>query len=135
MPYPKIILKSYRDERVKAGHLWIFSNEIERIESPAIPGGIVDIYSNHKHFLGRGFFNPHSLISARFLTWVYEPIDAAFFARRIERSYKIRNLLYPKESAYRLIFGESDFLPGLVIDRYGDCFVFQSYCLGMDLLM
>lgn len=135
MTYSKIVLKSHHDERIQKGHLWVFSNEIARIEESASGGSLVDLYSHNGQFLGKGFFNPHSLISARILTRENETIDSAFFSRKIEKAYKNRTLLYPGENSYRLVFGESDFLPGLVIDRYENCFVVQSYCLGMDILM
>lgn len=134
MLIPKIYLKSGRDQRVLLGHLWVFSNEIERIEGTAEPGAIIDIHSHRKHFLGRGFFNPHSLIAARILTRRDQVIDVRFFSKRIEKAKHVREFLFPGETAYRLIFGESDFMPGLVIDRFENCFVIQSYCLGMDLL-
>ena len=115
------------------GHLWVFSNEIEKAE-PASPGALVDIYSNQKRFLGRGFYNPHSLIAARILTYNDEKIDQKFLAERVKNAALCREEIYPKESSYRLIFGESDFLPGLIVDRYGETFVIQSNALGMDLL-
>lgn len=131
----KIFLKSHCDERAQQGHLWVFSNEIERVEGAIVASSIAEIYSNQKKFLGCGFYNPSSLISARLLSRQQERIDSDFFAKKIEAAAKHRALLYPGESSYRLLFGESDFLPGLVIDRYENCFVIQSYCLGMDLLM
>src|SRR3989338_6208484 len=121
MPFPKIILKSRRDQRILAGHLWVFSNEIEHMDGTPDPGGLVDILSHKKQFLGRGFFNPNSLISARILTFRDEKIDAHFFAAKLEIAQRSRALLYPEESSYRLVFGESDLLPGLVIDRLENC--------------
>ena len=134
MTLPKILLKPRRDGRVELGHQWVFSNEIgsaEKIE----PGGLADIFSARKKFLGRGFYNPHSLIAARILTRKEEPLDAAFFRKRIAQAKSLRAEILPGETAYRLVFGESDFLPGLVIDRLDKTFVIQSYALGMDLLL
>lgn len=135
MAYSKIILKPNQERRILNGHLWIFSNEIEKTDPAIEPGSIVDICSHKGKFLGRGFYNPHSLISARILTLTDEPIDTNFFSKKIEAAQQIRSFIYPQESCCRLIFGESDFMPGLIIDRYNNCFVCQSYCLGMDRLM
>lgn len=132
---PKIFLKSREEKRILQGHLWVFSNEIAQAEGPPEPGSIVDIYSHQRKFLGRGFCNPHSLIACRILTHKEEEIDLPFFARRVAQAKRFREKHFPRESSYRLIFGESDFLPGLIVDRYGEIFVVQSYCLGMDLLL
>ena len=135
MAYPKIFLKNRRDERVSEGHLWVFSNEIEKVDGSFSAGGLADLYSAKKQFLGRGFYNPRSLIAARILTRREEKIDEAFVARALQKARDLRETLFPGESSYRLVFGESDFLPGLVIDRLEDVFVIQSYCLGSDRLV
>ncbi len=132
---PHIYLKSRDDERLLAGHLWIFSNEIDRIEGSVKRGDLIGVYSHRKKFLGRGFYNPKSLIAARLLTVRDEPIDAAFFSKKMETAKALREFIRPGENTYRLIFGESDGFPGLVIDRFENCFVIQSYCLGMDVLL
>ncbi|MBI3012855.1 MAG: class I SAM-dependent rRNA methyltransferase [Elusimicrobia bacterium] len=117
------------------GHLWVFSNEIAAYEGALSPGCLIDLYNHRDKFLGRGFCNPHSLISIRLLTRQDEELDDAFFSRAIEKSFLCRKSLFPDEDAYRLIFGESDGLPGLVVDRFGKTAVVQSSCLGMDLLL
>ena len=129
----KIFLAAHREKRLSQGHLWIFSNEIERSENVQ-DGELVEIYSHQNKFLGIGFYNSHSLIAARILSVTRRNIDVSFFAERIRTAQILRANLYPKDSAYRLIFGESDALPGLIVDRYDDTFVIQSYCLGMDKL-
>lgn len=134
MPYPKIVLKNNCDRRILAGHLWTFSNEIEQVELGIEPGAIADLYSKKNRFLGRGFYNPHSLIAVRLLTFEDQTIDSQFFLSRIKKARTFRDSLFLGEHAYRLIFGESDFLPGLVVDRFDKTFVIQSNCLGMDLL-
>ncbi len=135
MEYPQVYLKPHSEKRVEEGHLWVFSNEIDKAEEDVTPGGLVDIYSARKQFVGRGFCNPHSLIALRILTHKPEEIDEAFIEARIRNALFLREELFPGETAYRLVFGESDFLPGLIIDRFGDVFVVQSYCLGIDLLL
>ncbi len=127
-----IILKSKEESRLKNGHLWVFSNEIARAEGEILPGTIVDVLSSKREFLGRGFCNPHSLIACRLLTCKDEKIDESFFEKRLSDAVKMRESLYPSEKSYRMVFGESDFLPGLVIDRYEDHFAVRSYCKGMD---
>ncbi len=131
---PRIYLKSRDDARLLQGHLWVFSNEIERSEGSPKPGEIIDVYSHRQKFLGRGFYNPKSLIAARLLTTTDQSVSSAFFSNKIRSAKALRESLYPGETSYRLIFGESDGLPGLVIDRFENCFVIQSYCLGMDVL-
>ena len=134
MPYPKIVLKNNCDRRILAGHLWTFSNEIEQVDAGIKPGELADLYSKKNLFLGRGFYNPHSLIAVRLLTFEDQAIDTQFFLNRIKKAESFRDSLFFGDHAYRLIFGESDFLPGLVVDRFDKTFVIQSNCLGMDLL-
>lgn len=135
MEHPKLYLNPHRDERLMSGHLWVFSNEIERTEGTLSPGGFIDVYSHRKKFLGRGFYNAHSLIAARLLSRSDEPIDSKYFTRKLGEAAALRSQVYPDSETYRLIFGESDGLPGLIIDRFQNCFVIQSHCLGMDVLM
>jgi 23S rRNA (cytosine1962-C5)-methyltransferase len=135
MSLPIIYLNSHEDDRILKGHLWSFSNEIERKEGDPKPGDLVDLYSHRKKFLGRGFYNPHSLIAFRMLSRQEELIDTEFFARRIAAAHRLRSRLYPDEKSYRLVFGEADFMPGLIIDRFEDTLVLQSHTLGMDRLL
>src|SRR3989344_8018572 len=135
MDAPRVFLKPGRDKRAEAGHLWVFSNEIDKAEEDLTPGGIVDIYSSRSKLIGRGFCNPQSLISLRILTSKPEPIDEAFISKKIQAAQNLRDQILPGETAYRLLFGESDGLPGVVVDRLGDVFVVQSYCLGADKLL
>jgi len=127
-------LKKNEDRRIRAGHLWIFSNEIENLNQGFEPGEIVDVVSRGGNYLGRAYVNPHSLICGRLLTRTEEAIDVEFFASRIRRAADFRRLLYPEEETYRLIFGESDGLPGVVVDRYGEVAVVQINAAGMERL-
>lgn len=126
-------LRKNEDRRVRAGHLWIFSNEIANLDQPFVPGEIVEVVTFGGTFAGRGYINPQSLITVRLLTREREPVDEHFFARRISQSGALRRRLYPEEQAYRVIFGEADGLPGLVIDRYADVYVLQVSTLGMNI--
>ena len=117
---------------MRGGHPWIFSNEIAEIEGAPEPGGLVEVTDERGAFLGRAYWNPRSLIAARVLTRGRDEIDAAFFVKRIERAVKFREGTLPGEPALRLVYGESDQLPGLVVDRYGDVLVAQVLTLGME---
>lgn len=126
-------LKKNEDRRVRAGHLWIFSNEVLSSEKEFVPGETVDVISYGGSFVGRGYINPQSLIAVRLLTRQREAIDGQFFAARIDRANRLRRILYPHEETYRMVYGEADGLPGLVIDKYGDVVVVQVSTLGMHL--
>jgi len=133
--YPSVILKPKEEGRLIGGHLWAFSNELTTVPSPAEPGMIADLYHAQKGFLGRGFYHPHSLIAFRVLTdQKDQEIDAAFFEKRFQSAMDYRELVYPGLRAYRWIFGESDRLPGLLVDRYGDYLVVQCVSAGMEKL-
>ena len=125
-------LKKNEHRRVRAGHLWIFSNEIANLAEEFTPGELVDIVNHAGGYLGRGYINPQSLISVRVLTRSREIIDKEFFAQKIGRALELRRRLFPDEQTCRVIFGEADGLPGLVIDRYADVIVVQVSTLGMQ---
>ncbi len=127
----KLKLKKKHETRIHKGHLWVFSNELEEIP-PAAPGIIAELYDTRNNSFGYGFYNPHSLISFRLLK-TSEPPAGAFFAERITNALKLRRSVLPGENAYRLVFGESDLLPGLIIDKYEDYFAIQLLAAGMEL--
>jgi 23S rRNA (cytosine1962-C5)-methyltransferase len=117
---------------VRGGHPWIFSNEVEFWSGDVADGGLVDVNDHRGAFLGRAYVNRHSLIAARILTRGRDEIDTAFFVKRFERAKRLRDAVYPGEAAVRLVYGESDQLPGLVVDRYGDWLAVQVLTLGME---
>lgn len=127
----KIILKKNEHRRIIAGHLWVFSNEIESEEEFLVNGCIADLYSHNKIFLGRGVYNKNSLISFRLLSCIREDINKDFFTKSFRVAGDKRNKFF-SDKYYRLINGESDYLPGLIIDRYNDCFSVQIFSLGME---
>ncbi|HTK31218.1 MAG TPA: class I SAM-dependent rRNA methyltransferase [Candidatus Saccharimonadaceae bacterium] len=129
---PRLTLRKNQDRRVRGGHPWIFSNEIADLEDGAEDGGLVDVTDVRGAYLGRAYLNRHSLIAARVLTRRRETIDAAFFVRRFERAKRLREGLLPGARALRLVFGESDQVPGLVVDAYGDVLVAQILTLGIE---
>ena len=128
----KLVLKKGEDRRVRGGHPWIFSNEVELWQGDVVDGGLVDVTDHRGAFLGRAYVNRHSLITARILTRGRDEIDTAFFVKRLERAKRLRDAVYPDEPAVRLVYGESDQLPGLVVDRYGDWLAVQVLTLGME---
>lgn len=132
MAAPRLILRKNQDRRVRGGHPWVFSNEIGEIDGAPEPGGLVDVMDARGAFLGRAYWNPQSLIAARLLTRGRDPIDTAFFVRRIERALRLRDSVLPGAHAVRVIYGEADQLPGLIVDRYGDVLVAQVLTLGME---
>ena len=126
-----ITLRKTRETRVRGGHPWIYASEIENVDGPFENGDIVDVADFRGKFIGRGFYNPASQISLRILTRRDEPCDRAFFARRIRDAWEYRKLLCDPDSC-RLIYSESDFLPGLVVDKFADILVLQSLSLGIE---
>ena len=124
-------LKTGREASLLGGDLWVFSNELSAVKA-ADPGVVARLTTAGGRLLGVGYYNPASLIAWRLLSREGEEIDAAFFARRLDAARLLREKLFPGESSYRLCFGESDGLPGLVIDRYEDVFVIQAMAAGID---
>lgn len=125
-------LKKNQDRRLRSGHPWVFSNEIEEYAGPVEDGDILDVMDHRGAFLGRGYVNRRSLIAVRILTRGRDEIDAAFFAKKIERAIAYREGLYPGDDAMRIVNAEGDGLPGLVVDKYGDVLSVAIQTLGMD---
>lgn len=130
-----IILNKNISRRVENGHPWIFSNEVntgKEKDTNAKPGEIVEVYTFDKKFIGRGYYNPQSQISVRLLTRdKNEAIDAAFFYSRIKQAWEYRQRIGYTENC-RLIFGEADDMPQLIIDKFNDYYVIQTLALGID---
>ncbi len=126
-------LKAKEEHRLNKGHYWVFSNELEKVDTTIPAGTIVRLIGSRGETLGTGFYNPHSLISIRLITkgagelhkdFIFENLDAAFTYRK---QFGIRKY-------GRMCFGEADFLPGLTVDRYGDYLVIDILTAGMELL-
>jgi len=133
--YPVLRLKRHEERRVVAGHLWVFSNEIDTDATPLAgltPGSLVTLESDRGKFLGYGYANPHSLIAARILSRHagFQP-GQGLLTHRLNVALALRERLYPRPY-YRLVHGESDELPGLVVDRYADTLVVQIGTAGME---
>ena len=127
----QVYLKRGEENDIFAGHLWVYDNEVEHIEGAVIPGDIVDVLNFRGAFLGRGYINPKSKILVRIMSFDREEIDKAFLRRKIAAAFAFRKTLGLKNS-YRAVFGEADYLPGLTVDKFNDCFVIQTLALGID---
>jgi len=128
----KVYLKKKISRRIESGHPWIFGNEVNTIDGEATGGETVEVYTHDKKFVGKGYINPQSQILVRLLTRdKAEVIDEAFFYGRLKEAWEYRQKLGYTENC-RLIFGEADFMPALIIDKFNDYFVLQTLALGMD---
>lgn len=135
--FPAATLKPNEERRIQRGHLWVYRNEFATLPELA-DGAVFDIFSASRRFVGRGFYQATGGIASRILSRRQEPIDREFFLKRLETAQRLRRMLFPDSSVYRWVYGESDFLPGLVVDRYGSVAVAHSSCafyqLHQDLL-
>ncbi|HVP34481.1 MAG TPA: class I SAM-dependent rRNA methyltransferase [Steroidobacteraceae bacterium] len=132
-----LVLKRGEERRLAAGHLWVFSNEIDTARSPLrafAPGELAQLRTHRDAFVGHVYVNPNALICARILSRAEaQPVDGALLERRLSMALALRERLHP-EPYYRWVFGESDALPGLVLDRYGDVVVGQIATAGIEAL-
>lgn len=129
----RITLNKNEERRIKSGHPWVFSNEIREVAGDRTAGVVAELYDAAGGFIGVGHYNPHSLIAFRLVSRQREDIDTfEFFERRVAAALAHRRTRYPGLTSYRAVYGESDFLPGLVVDRYGDYLSVQLLSAGMD---
>lgn len=127
-----VYLRQKISHRIQNGHPWIFANEVKTIEGDPDGGEIAEVFTHDKKFIGRGYINPKSQIIVRLLTRNREEIvDDTFFYRRILEAWHYRSKLGYIENC-RLIFGEADQMPQLIIDKFNDYFVIQTLALGID---
>jgi len=127
----KVFLRKKIAHRIANGHPWIFGNEVEKIDGEVNAGDIVEVYYADKKFCGCGYINPKSQILVRLLTRKKETINEDFFYNKILASWKYRQQIGYTENC-RLIFGEADEMPALIIDKFNDYFVIQTLAYGMD---
>lgn len=124
---PTATLKAREERRLLRGHLWAYRNEFQQV--PELPdGALVDVFSESRRFVGRGFYQREGGIAVRLLCRHQEEISGAFFQRRLQSARALREQIFPGADVYRWIFGESDGLPGLAADRYGSVVSAQSAC-------
>ncbi len=127
----KVLLKKRIAPRIANGHPWIYGNEIESISGDITPGDIVDVFFAGEKFCGRGYINQQSQIAVRLLTRKKEEINEQFFYKKIEAAWLYRQKIGYTENC-RLVFGEADELPALIIDKFNDYFVIQTLSFGID---
>lgn len=136
MSYKKVFLKPGKEESLKRFHPWVFSGAIARVEGEPEEGEVVDVYTSKKEFIACGHFQIGS-IAVRVLSFRQEPIDHAFWVRRLQVAKDLRCALgvlgNPQNNTYRLVHGEGDNLPGLIIDVYDHTAVMQAHSAGMHL--
>ncbi len=121
-----------RQKRVLEGHPWIFRSDIDSAGSGCQPGDVVAVVDHRGRWIGKGYYNPVSQIAVRMLTYEDEPVDEAFFQRRIEAAWERRRRLLEDSSSCRVVFGEADSLPALIVDKFSDVLVIQTLALGID---
>ncbi len=131
---PHILLKPGREKSLLRRHPWVFSGAIHSVEGNPASGSTVDLLSAEGHFLARASYSPASQIRARVWTFEDEPVDEEFFRKRIRAAIHARDTwrLAPDTDSYRLLYAESDGLPGLIVDRYNDILVLQSLTAGSE---
>lgn len=134
MPYPKVILQKGKEHSLRRKHHWVFSGAIARHEEGILPGNLVSVYSSKNEFLGIGHFAQGSIM-VRILSFEEREIDVEFWKEKLGQAYAVRKTLQLTDqeytSIYRLVHGEGDGLPGLIIDYYQGTAVIQAHTLGM----
>ncbi|MEW6380921.1 MAG: class I SAM-dependent rRNA methyltransferase [bacterium] len=134
-PKLPVIIKNERVKNLQAGHPWIFSRGIVKVSEGLVNGAVCGIYDQQNRFLATGYYNKNSEIRVRVLSFQDEEINRAFFQRRIQTLRNAKEeFLPPDTDSYRVVFGESDLLPGLIVDKYADVLVVQLHTVGMDRL-
>jgi 23S rRNA (cytosine1962-C5)-methyltransferase len=131
-PTGRVRLIRSREQALLSGYLWIFAGHIAEVSGEPAPGDLVEVCTYKGHLIGQGLFNPHSKIRVRMLTRADEPLNEDFWRRRIRRARAYRQRVVSNTSAYRLIHGESDLLPGLIVDCYGEVLVVQILSFGIE---
>lgn len=115
-----------------SGHLWVYAGHIAEVRGEPAAGDVVDIITPNGNFFARGLYNPQSKIRVRLLTFEEVPISEPFWRGRVAQAIRLRQRIVSDTSAYRLLYGEADLLPGLIVDRYSDVLVMQTLSYGMD---
>jgi 23S rRNA (cytosine1962-C5)-methyltransferase len=129
---PTVLLKPGEADRIVAGHPWIYNNEVLRLAAPAADGDLVQVKDHRQRLLGTGFYNSRSKINVRLLAPDRIIPNEAFFEERIRTALAVRQRHLPNATSFRLVNAESDFLSGLIVDKYEDILVVQISSLGMD---
>ena len=129
---PTVLLRPGEADRIVAGHPWIYQGSLLRLTAPAADGDLVQVKDHRQRFLGVGFYNSKSRINVRLLARERVKVDQSFFEKNIRAALEVRRKHLPRATSFRVVNSESDFLSGLVVDKYEDVLVVQTSSLGMD---
>ncbi len=129
---PTVLLKPGEADRIVAGHPWVYANEVLRVSRTPEDGALVQVKDSRRRFLGVGFFNSRSKIAVRLLSPQRLAVDEAFFEERIRAALAVRRKYLPQATSFRVVNAESDFLSGLIVDKYEEVLVLQISSLGME---
>ena len=130
---PAVVVTAKGESRIRGGHPWVYRSDVAEVRDVE-PGVVVDVYGPRQRMLGRALFSDQSQITIRMITRDQAPVDDAFWRARLERAIAFRGTLEINATAYRLVHGEADLLPSLIVDRYDDYLVMQTLSQGMDRL-
>src|SRR5467141_67424 len=128
---PTVLLKPGEADRILAGHPWIYHGSVLRLTQPASDGELVQVKDHRQRFLGVGFYNSKSKINVRVLSPERIEVNQAFFEERIRAALAVRQKHLPDATSFRVVNAESDFLSGLIVDKYEDVLALQISALGM----
>ena len=129
----KAYLKQNRKKRLEQGHPWVYRTEIEQLVGDNDEDDLIQVLNHEGHFLAQGFYNPYSKIAIRIISYNETAlIDAEWFLDKLRKAWERRMWLLPEVSSYRVVYGEADFLPGLIVDKYEDVLVVQILTSGME---
>src|SRR5437588_8492400 len=131
-PLATVLLRPGEADRILAGHPWIYHSSVLRLTQPAADGELVQVKDHRQRFLGVGFYNSKSKLNVRVLSPERVEVDQQFFEDRIRAALAVRQKHLPAASSFRIVNAESDFLSGLIVDKYEDILVMQTSSLGMD---
>jgi len=127
-----VLLKPGEADRIVAGHPWVYQGSVLRLSQPMADGELVQVKDHRQRFLGVGFYNSRSKINVRVIAWDRLEVNQAFFEERIQAPLALRKKYLPEATSFRVVNAESDFLSGLIVDKYEDVLVLQISSLGMD---
>src|SRR5215467_3050782 len=131
-PLPTVLLKPGEADRIVAGHPWIYHGSVLRLTQKVADGELVQVKDHRQRLIGVGFYNSKSKINVRVLSPERIEVNEAFFLERIRAALAVRQRHLPDATSFRVVNAESDFLSGLILDKYEDVFVLQTSSLGMD---
>src|SRR5687767_2964902 len=130
---PSVVVTAKGENRIRGGHPWVYRSDVADVRDVE-PGVVVEVYGPRQRLLGHALFSDQSQITIRMISHDAAPIDEPFWRARLEQAIRFRDGLEINATAYRLVHGEADLLPSLIVDRYDDYLVMQTLSQGMDRL-